>query len=194
MHPRITSASDRNISVWTLGQRCFGGLHSQATVNAITAPPLFDRPEFAPFAGAVAAFATFLFLIRMAARLRDEGDGFLVILSVSTVLNPIAWWIYLTLLFLPLGVVAHRLARRSWPPVASLEFGALVLMLVTLKIPQSLLLGGTNSAELRVSFLESLVTLVPVLWPLATAWVVVRSTSPRPLPHPLIISARDKLT
>ena len=110
------SASDRNISVWTLGQRCFGGLHSQATVNAITAPPLFDRPEFAPFAGAVAAFATFLFFIRMAARLREEGDGFLVILSVSTVLNPIAWWIYLTLLFLPLGVVAHRLARAHGLP------------------------------------------------------------------------------
>ncbi len=124
------------------------------TVNAVSAPPLFDRPGLAPSAGAVVASATFLFFLCVAAKLRDEGDGFLVMLSVSTVLNPIAWEIYLTLLFLPLAVVARRLARRSWPPVATTALAALVLMLVALKAPQSLVLGVGNGTESRVPALR----------------------------------------
>jgi hypothetical protein len=108
-------------------------------------------------------------------KLHDEGDGFLVMLSVSTVLNPIAWEIYLTLLFLPLAVVGRRLAQQSWPPRASVAFACLVFMLTALKVPRALVLGeGTG---LNVSALQALVTALPLLWPLATAWAVVRSAS-----------------
>lgn len=172
------AASDLNISVWTLGQRIFGGLYSQATTNAVTAPPLIDRPELASRAGGVMALATFLIFLVAAVKLQDENDGFLVMLSVSTVLNPIAWEIYLTLLLLPLAVIGHRLAQRSWPPRPSLAFAGLVGMLIALKIPHHLALGNGDSSD--VSALRALLTIIPLLWPLTTAWAVARMARLRP--------------
>jgi len=171
-------ASDRNISVWTLGQRCFGGLHSQVTVNAVNAPPFFELPSFASRAGMIVAAATFLFFMCAAAKLSDQCDGFLVMLSASTVLNPIAWEIYLTLLFLPLAVVGHRLAQRSWPPRASAVFVGLLITLIALKTPQAVLIG--DGMESNVTALRAIVTAVPMLWPLTTAWAVIWSASPVP--------------
>ncbi len=169
------SANDLNISIWTLGQRCFGGLHSQALVNAVNAPPWFDRPGLASSAGVVVALAVLLISLRAAVKLPDQGDAFLLMLSVSTILNPIAWHIYLTLLLLPLAVVARRLAQQSWPLRGTVAYGCLISMrIVFLRLPRDLVIGeGTG---LNVSALRALVTALPLLWPLATAWAVVRST------------------
>lgn len=172
------SASDGNLSVWTVGQRLFGGLYSQATVNLVTAPPLIAWPGLASKTGAAVALATFLIALRSASRLRDDGDGFLVMLSVSTVLNPIAWGIYFTLLLLPLAVIGQRLAERKWPPRFSAAFAALVLLLAALRVPHSLVFGhGTHS---NVPAVVALVTAVPLLWPLATACLVARSAGLNP--------------
>ena len=148
------------------------------TVNTVNAPPFFELRWFALRAGTIAAAATFLFFICAAARLSDQCDGFLVMLSASTVLNPIAWEIYLTLLFLPLAVVGHRLAQRSWPPRASFAFVGLLIILIALKTPQAVLIG--DGTESNVTALRALVTALPMLWPLTTAWAVIRSASPVP--------------
>lgn len=172
------SASDLNISVWAIGQRFFGGLYSQATVNTVTAPPFVDRPAFAQRASAVLALATFLIFLRVASTRRDETDGFLVLLCASTVLNPIAWEIYLSLLLLPLAVVGFRLAERSWPPRPTLALAGLVLFVIVLKAPRELVLG--EGPERPVSAVRALVSAVPLFCPIAAAWLIVASAAPNP--------------
>jgi hypothetical protein len=164
------SASDLNISAWTLGQRLFGGLYSQATVNNVTAPPFLNRPALAGPAGSALALAAFAACLVAASRRREESDGFLVMLCASTVLNPIAWDIYLTLLLLPLAVAGARLAARSWPPRPTLALAGLVVFLVVLKLPRELALGG--GPERPVSAVRALAGTAPLLGPWLAVWVL----------------------
>ncbi len=160
------SASDRNISLWTVGQRVFGGLYSQATINSIKAPALIPAPGLARVCGAAVAVFTFIAALRYASKSIDVGDGFLAMLALSTVFNPIAWEIYLVVLLLPLTVVARRLARGDWPLRATAAWTALVLLLVFLKVPRDLCFS--DSREATVSALKGMLSALPMLLPLAT--------------------------
>ena len=101
------------------------------------------------------------------------GDGFLVVLLISTVLNPIAWGIYLSALLLPLAVLGHRLSERSWPLRPTLGWGTLVFLLIFLRAPSDLVIGGARAAA--VSTLRGMVTALPMLWPIATSSLLIKA-------------------
>jgi len=117
----------QNISVWTLGWRLFGQ-SDESPARQIFHPALWESPflvELTTYA-VPAALTTISLVVALRARAFDTAFGELV--CVSLLINPVAWYHYLVLAFIPVAIAARRLQQLGLPTRLTLFGGALFLL------------------------------------------------------------------
>jgi len=112
----------QNISVWTLGWRLFG--QSGGLSPDQTFPPSL-WVDLATYA-VPAALTAIVLAVSLRAKLFDT--AFAELVCVSLLVNPVAWYHYLVIAFIPVAIAARRLQQLDLPTGLTLSSGALFLI------------------------------------------------------------------
>jgi hypothetical protein len=174
--PQVASiyrVHDVNYSVWTLGERLFGGFG----VN-FHASPLWPSPILAWLLTFLLPAVILQSGLWLALRARNFDTAFGLLVGVSVLVSPIAWTHYLTLVSIPLLVMARQLLVIGSPRRVVVKVFSLFLLLsvaggaysyaTTLLASHTFQDGGPV-----VSFMAGLITLVPaaaLIWLLLILW------------------------
>jgi hypothetical protein len=157
-----------NQSLFTLGQRMWVGT-VPASRDSVGAPPLLFSPALS-----VTTDMTFLAVLLLAvvglARRVTESVAIPLAVTLSALASPVAW-AHGLILCLPAVLVAFQLLRaQAWPTGRSV-----VGFVICLGLFMGDLIGGSILGErLQVSFLESMVTLIPMVSASALLVLVVQ--------------------
>lgn len=150
--------SERNVSMWSFGDRLFGGLRPGVTSNVVTAPPLLLAPELVAPASAIAPALLLAFLCFATRRNPESTYSFAAFVAASTILNPVAWETYLVPLIPVVVLLGRGLSIERWPRARSLAFGSSVFVLLFMPAIRNLAIGS----HVEVSAVAALVTALPI--------------------------------
>jgi hypothetical protein len=154
-----------NQSLFSLGQRIWVGT-VPALRDSVRAPPLLFSPTLSVITDLTILGALLLTVVGLARRASERIAAPLAV-TLSAVASPVAW-AHGLILCLPAVLVALKLLhKQAWPTGRTL-----VGFVICSGLFMGDLLGGSILGErLQVSFLESLVTLIPLV--LASALLVL---------------------
>ncbi len=121
-----------NFSAWSVGWRIFEGVGSP-TGAGFEAAALIDAPALAPVTSAALALLILGLGLRLAYRSTSVDSSVGILVCVCILTSPVAWNHYLTLLILPLAIVAWRLRAFKYPKLVT---NAFLVTLAVLLIPR----------------------------------------------------------
>ena len=144
-----------------------------------TITPLWDSPLLAQIAGVALPLLALALALYGAQRLKRFDAGFALLMSVSLILNPIAWTHYLMGLCLAFALLAERLQQLDWPRARVWQF---VVCALPVFLPTStwsgLVLAFTgnifNSQRPVVPFWAGLLSAIPTFAVLGIGWLFWR--------------------
>jgi len=159
---------ERNISLWTIGNRLFKGTYSEISLG-IEAPPLVLAPAIAPYFSIGIPLLFLLLGLWLAFRAGSFDGAFGILACVSLLVNPVAWSHYLVLAFIPITILIHLTMEKNglkkWEITALLGVAFILFESIGLRTLLFLALGEPLNSQtpLHVSFAASLVTLLPTV-------------------------------
>jgi hypothetical protein len=118
--------SGRNLSLWTVGWRLFGG-----TNDGVEIVPVVPSTLAAVIVSVAFPMAVLFIVTIWASRRRDLDSALCLMVCVSLLVSPILWTQYLILQLIPAAYVVRRLLVRNLPlreTAAGLAVGALLLI------------------------------------------------------------------
>lgn len=122
-----------NISVWTLGWRLFGQ-SGDPSLGRTFYPALWESSFLAELTtyAVPAALTAIVLVVALRAKLFDT--AFAELICVSLLINPVAWYHYLVIAFIPVAIAARRLQQLGLPTGLTLLGGALFLIQARLTV------------------------------------------------------------
>jgi hypothetical protein len=157
-----------NQSLFTLGERLWIGLVPQVQ-EAVRAPGLFHAPVLARVTDLAVAGILVLVVIGLARR-ASEMSALALAVALSALASPVAWVHGLVLCFPAVLLGYGLLETRGWPTGESLAGGAICLGLAM----GDLFGRGMARGGAEVSFLQSLVTWIPLVMASSLVFLVFR--------------------
>jgi hypothetical protein len=172
----LYQAHERNFSIWTIGYRIFSGTGSPV-IAGIEAPALVEVPALA----VPLSFTLCLFLLAasllLAYRASNFDTAFAILISISLLVNPVAWSHYLILAVLPIAILIKELVQSD-PQRLNMKGIFAVGTAIWISVPLRGILfifSGTSpliGRSVEVPFLASLLTLAPALAVLGLIWAL----------------------
>ena len=157
------AGSERNISLSTIGTRLFAGLDPGITRNVVEAPPLFHSPALAQVSVFLVPIGSLIGLCYLLRRNLNHPFAFAGFVTLSAIINPVAWETYLVPLILTLVLLAPRLAsphqELSKPMIARALFCISCFVILFAPSLRAWLIGS----ESEVGTFVGLLTAVPIL-------------------------------
>ncbi len=155
--PTIYRGHVGNQSIWVIGQRLFGGLHSQPQFP-LTAPPLIDWPNAVMPVTYLVVFGFTLFLLIHTARMKDPLLALSIMILFSVFFSPISWVHGFSLGWISIFIVLTKLQKL--PAQGSSPLIGLILLVFFYfgDLLYHLLLSGA----LSTNFFYSLITILPL--------------------------------
>ena len=165
---------DYNLSLWTFGDRLFTPFGF-----SFTSAPLLHSPVLAKLTGVGLPLLALAFTLWAVSQIRSFDVGFAALMSVSLLLNPIAWTHYMVALCLTLALTLQRLQRMGWPRawiiLLGLAVGPLCLPTKTWALMTVMLAGQAGAdGQIVVPFWAAWFTAVPTLAALGVSWLLWR--------------------
>lgn len=165
---------DLNFSLMTFGRRLFSAFGVNYTIT-----PLWESPLLAQLAGSTLPLLALVLALYGAQRLKRFDAGFALLMSVSLILNPIAWTHYLMGLCLAFALFAERMEQLGWPRARLWQF---VVCALPVFLPTStwsgLVLAFTgnvfNTQRPVVPFWAGLLSAIPTFAVLGICWLFWR--------------------
>lgn len=170
-------AYEHNFSLWTIGWRVFDGTGS-LVVMGFSSPPLVNAPILARLFSYAIPLALLLAGLVLAVRAHSFDTSYCILICVSILVSPVAWWHYLVLLLIPVFIIGRRLYNLDWPKRETNFALVLGLLLVISRGQLSniirILAGHGPNAEkaVVVPFFVGLLSLVPAAAILGVIWLV----------------------
>ncbi len=159
-----------NLALASWGWRLFQGTGAARELAPhVLVEPLFASATLARVFALLLPLLLLVVTLWLAWRARQFDTSFMLLLCASLLLGPISWFHYLTVLLLPIGLLAHRLLPNHALP--SLRRAALPLALLT-ALPHHVIIGIalyfgaplTNSNVIALPLAASLIATLPTFF------------------------------
>ncbi|MGH9939838.1 MAG: glycosyltransferase family 87 protein [Blastocatellia bacterium] len=124
---RFYRTDPQNVSVWTLGWRLFDQSGEPAAGQTFY-PALWEAPFLVELTTYAVPTALTAIVLAVALRARLFDTAFAELICVSLLVNPVAWYHYLVIAFIPVAIAARRLQQLGLPTGLTLLGGALFLI------------------------------------------------------------------
>jgi hypothetical protein len=173
----LYQAYEHNFSLWTIGWRVFDGTGS-LVVMGFSSPPLVNAPILARLFSYAIPLALLIVGLVLAVRAYSFDTSYCILICVSILVSPVAWWHYLVLLLVPIAIIGRRLYNLDWPKRETNIALVLGLLLVISRGQLSniirILAGHGPNAEktVVVPFIVGLLSFVPAAAILGVIWLV----------------------
>lgn len=157
-----------NYSLWTIGWRFFSGTESNV-LQGINAPPLIESPTAAGITSIVLPLLYIIIGLSWALKAKETNTALAILVCVSVLVNPIVWVHYFVILLFPFIILVNLLRSQDLPPLETISLMIITAILfildnTTLKnTVERFGLGTEIEGNIQVSFLASLITLIPVI-------------------------------
>lgn len=163
---------DANISTWTLGRRFFQGFGQDLFIL-----PLLSSPSLTVGATYLIPPTVLIIGLWLAYRAKTFDTGFSIMIGTSILITPIVWTHYLTLIIIPVMILARRLVLLNFPALLSYVTFCLLLFLSinNLGYVQLALLLATRTPQTplpNISFAAGLLTMIPLAAIIGILWLV----------------------
>jgi hypothetical protein len=158
----------KNYSLWSIGYRFFEGTGPMGD-GYVSAPPLINLPQIAPYVSAGLAIAFLVIGLIWAVRCKDLDIAYSIMICVLIAISPIAWDHYYVMLIISLVVLLHELSKQSFPtwPTFIFMIISLSFFLINDHIDATILLlngGGLQKGTgYQITFASSLLEVIPIL-------------------------------
>ena len=155
-----------NLALTSWGWRLFQGTGEALELAPhVLVEPLYASATLARIFSLLLPLLLLAVTLWLAWRVRQFDTSFMLLLCASLLLGPISWFHYLTVLILPIGLLAQRLLHNHALP--SLRRAALVLALLT-ALPHHVIIGlalhfGTPLTASKITTLPFAASLIATL-------------------------------
>jgi hypothetical protein len=159
----------KNYSLWSIGYRFFEGTRPVGN-GYISAPPLFNIPQIAPYVSMIVVVAFLMLGLKWAVRSKDQDIAFAIMILVIVGISPISWDHYYVMIVISMAILLLGLSKASFPTWQTILFITIAMMVFIFNEHIAgimfFLNGGIDSVQAngnQISFASSLLEILPMI-------------------------------